>query len=51
MKKTFVTEFAGRQLTVETGELALQTNASCTVRYGDTVVLATAVMGKQARRR
>ncbi|MBT4722471.1 polyribonucleotide nucleotidyltransferase [Candidatus Falkowbacteria bacterium] len=48
-KQTFEMEFAGKKLIVETGELALQANASCTVRYGDTVVLATAVMNKEAR--
>ncbi len=44
-KKTFETEFAGKKLTIEIGHLAQQANGSCTVRYGDTVVLATAVMG------
>ena len=44
-KKIFETEFAGKKLIVETGQLAQQANGSCTVRYGDTVVLATAVMG------
>ncbi|MFA5022522.1 MAG: polyribonucleotide nucleotidyltransferase [Patescibacteria group bacterium] len=44
-KKTFESEFAGRKLIIETGELAQQANGSCTVRYGDTVVLATATMG------
>ena len=44
-KKTFTTEFAGKTLTIETGQLARQANAACTVRYGDTVVLGTAVMG------
>ena len=29
--------------------LRLQTNASCTVRYGDTVILATAVISKNTR--
>ena len=48
-KQTFEMEFAGRKLTIETGELALQTNAACTVRYGDTVVMATAVMSKEPR--
>ncbi len=38
----FTTEFAGRTLTVETGKLAELANASCTVRYGDTMVLCTA---------
>ena len=36
-------------MSVETGKFALQTNASCTVRYGDTVLLATAVMSKKTR--
>jgi polyribonucleotide nucleotidyltransferase len=36
---------AGRTLTIGTGLLARQANGSCTVRYGDTVVLATATMG------
>ena len=43
--KVFETDFAGKKLIVETNELAQQANGSCTVRYGDTVVLATAVMG------
>lgn len=37
-------EFAGRRLLVETGRVANQVT-SCLVTYGDTVVLATAVMG------
>ncbi len=44
-KKIFKVDFAGKELIIETGLLALQANGSCTVRYGDTVVLATAVMG------
>ena len=47
--KKFETEIAGRKLIVETGLLAQQANASVTVRYGDTVVLATAVMSTEAR--
>jgi len=47
--KKFETEVAGRKLIVETGLLASQANASATVRYGDTVVLATAVMSPEAR--
>jgi len=35
-------EFAGRQLTIETGRLAQLANGSALVRYGDTVVLSTA---------
>ena len=47
--KKFETEIAGRKLVVETGLLANQANASVTVQYGDTVVLATAVMSREAR--
>lgn len=39
------TEFAGKKLVIETGELALQANMAVKVSYGDTVVLATAVSG------
>ncbi|MDI6778108.1 MAG: polyribonucleotide nucleotidyltransferase [Patescibacteria group bacterium] len=47
--KKFETEIAGRKLVVETGLLANQANASVTVRYGDTMVLATAVMSRESR--
>lgn len=47
--KTFEMEFGGRPLIIETGRLAKQAHGSCTVRYGDTVVLATAVIGGKAR--
>ncbi|QQR61361.1 polyribonucleotide nucleotidyltransferase [Candidatus Uhrbacteria bacterium] len=33
-------------LTIGVGQLAKQANGSCTVRYGDTVVLCTAVLGE-----
>lgn len=42
-------EWGGRTLSVEIGKLALQTQSSCVVRYGDTVILATAAMSKQTR--
>lgn len=42
-------DWAGRQLTIETGRLALQTNASCTVQYGDTVIMATVVKSSTVR--
>ena len=38
-------EVAGRTLSIETGWLAQQAHGSAVVRYGDTVVLVTAVMG------
>src|SRR5574344_2765357 len=45
-KKTFKLNFLGRDLVIETGQLAKQTNGSVLVRYGDTVVLSVCVMGK-----
>ena len=48
-KKTFTTEFGGRELNVEFSDLADQAHGSCLVQYGDTVVLATAVMSKEAK--
>ncbi len=47
--KNWSMEWGGRTLSVETGKLALLTQASCTVRYGDTVILATAAMSKTTR--
>lgn len=44
MKNEFKLKFRGRELTVETGELAKQANGAVLVRYGDTVVLSAAVM-------
>jgi polyribonucleotide nucleotidyltransferase len=38
----------GRELTMETGKMARQAHGSVTVRYGDTVVLATACMDNKA---
>ena len=47
MKKVFKLDFLGRDLIVETGELAKQTDGAVLVRYGDTVVLSVVVMGKE----
>ncbi|HBG45468.1 MAG TPA: polyribonucleotide nucleotidyltransferase [Deltaproteobacteria bacterium] len=38
----YETTYAGRPLIIETGKMARQAHGSCTVRYGDTVVLVTA---------
>ncbi|MEK7181702.1 MAG: polyribonucleotide nucleotidyltransferase [Patescibacteria group bacterium] len=38
----------GRELVIETGMFAGQANGAVTARYGDTVILATAVMSKSA---
>ena len=47
--KQWSTDWGGRELTIEVGRYALQASASCTVRYGDTVILATAVQSKNQR--
>jgi polyribonucleotide nucleotidyltransferase len=47
--KTFTAEIGGRQLEIGTGQLANQAGAAVTVRYGDTIVLATATMSKTQR--
>ena len=44
-KKVFELDFLGKNITIETGELAKQANGSVLVRYGDTVILTAAVMG------
>lgn len=41
------TEFAGRPLTLEVNRVGFRTSASVLVRYGETVVLGTAMVGKQ----
>ncbi|MEA2097822.1 MAG: polyribonucleotide nucleotidyltransferase [Patescibacteria group bacterium] len=47
--KTYKKDFAGRELIIKTGKMANQANGSVTVQYGDTVVLATAVMSDNVR--
>ncbi len=47
--KIFETEIAGRKLVVETGKYAQLANGSALVRYGDTVVLATATASQKPR--
>lgn len=48
-KKIFSTQFSGRTLSAEFGFLAQQANGSVLLSYGDTAVLATAVMGQKPR--
>ncbi len=48
--KKWSLQIGGRILEVETGLLAGQADGAVTVRYGDTVVLAAAVMSKSASR-
>ncbi len=47
--KVFNYTFAGRPLSIETGRVAGLANGACLVRYGDTVVLATATASKEPR--
>lgn len=45
----FSTQWGGKELIIEMGKFAPQANGSCTVRYGDTVVLAAATMSENRR--
>ena len=47
-KKVFEKDFRGRKLIVEHGEVAKQAHGSVVVRYGDTVILSTAVVSNNA---
>jgi polyribonucleotide nucleotidyltransferase len=42
-------EIKGKRLIIETGQMARQSDGSVVVKYGDTIVLATAVASKTAR--
>ncbi len=44
--KTVSLDLGGRRLTIETGRLAKQASGAVLITYGDTVVLATAVIGR-----
>ena len=48
MFRQYEADFAGRKITIETGKMAKQAHGSCTVRYGDTVVLVTACRADNA---
>ena len=47
-KKVFELDFHGRKLVVEHGEVAKQAHGAVLVRYGDTVILSTAVVSNNA---
>ena len=47
--RKFITEFAGQQLTVETGHIAEQANGAVLIRVHDTVVLVTATASRAPR--
>jgi polyribonucleotide nucleotidyltransferase len=48
-KQSVSLEWAGRTLTIETGQIARQADGAVMVQYGDTIVLATAVFAKEAK--
>ena len=47
--RTYTRELGGKTYTLETGRIAGLANGSVTLRLGDTIVLATAVMARKAR--
>ena len=47
-KKVFELDFYGRKIVVEHGQVAKHADGAVLVRYGDTVVLSTAVVSKSA---
>ena len=47
-KKVFRKNFRGREIVVEYGEVAKQAHGAVLVRYGDTVILSTAVVSNNA---
>jgi len=49
MYKTFSMELAGRTLSVDIGRVAAQANGAAFMRYGNTVVLSTAVASEKPR--
>ncbi|MHB9091267.1 MAG: polyribonucleotide nucleotidyltransferase, partial [Chloroflexota bacterium] len=49
MAQSVSVQLGGRTLTIETGKVAGLADGAVTVRYGDTIVLATATMSKQPR--
>jgi polyribonucleotide nucleotidyltransferase len=49
MKEDFTIKLGEKEFGVKINQLAEKANGSCMVRYGDTVVLATAVMGEEKK--
>lgn len=45
-RNTFKTEVGGKELSVEVSQMAEQANAAVLVKYGETIVLGTAVMSR-----
>ena len=46
-ERQYSATIGGRELTIATGKLAEQASGACTVRYGDTIVLAAVVAAKE----
>ncbi len=49
MSKTYTVEIGGRELSFETGRLALQAHGAVLMRYGKSAILVTAVMSDRPR--
>ncbi len=49
MKKVYNYDFCGKNLTIETNEIAKQANGAVLIRYEDTVILSTATASKKAK--
>jgi polyribonucleotide nucleotidyltransferase len=47
--KRFEKEWGGKPLVIETGRYAQRASGTCTVQYGDSLILATAVISKSPR--
>ena len=45
--QSFECEVGGKSLAIDTGKFAQQASGAVTVRYGDTVILVTACIGKE----
>lgn len=49
MKEVFKYDFCGKNLIIETNEIAKQANGSVLIRYEDTVILSTAIASKNPK--
>jgi len=49
MTKKIEVEYYGRPLSIEVGRMAKQADGAALVRYGETVVLATAVAARELK--
>lgn len=49
MEKKFIYQLDGKDLTVTTGKIAEQTNGSCMIQYGDTVIMANVSSSSRPR--